>query len=215
MSILGLLFGDNIASTYIAQPASIELDVLLDETHEWSSDVTTNEVEDGVRITDHIRLLPDRLTFTGMISNTNLSGSFVNIILGQISAFIDGAGGVDRMQTSFDLLRAMHEARTPVTVYTKWRVYENMALTSCSIPRNASIGQSAQFTLSFTEIRIVSTQTVEVPPGISAKKDAKEGGKTGDTAKKTSPQKDAGKVQSKTKDAYAPQNQSVLKGVLS
>ena len=215
MSILGLLFGDNIASTYIAQPASIELDVLLDETHEWSSEVTTNEVEDGVRITDHIRLLPDRLTFTGMISNTNLSGSFVNIILGQISAFIDGAGGVDRMQTSFDLLRAMHEARTPVTVYTKWRVYENMALTSCSLPRNASIGQSIQFTLSFTQIRIVSTQTTDVPPGISAKKDAKEGGKTGDTAKKTSPQKDAGKVQSKTKDASAPQNQSVLKGVLS
>lgn len=214
MSILGLLFGDNIAQTKITQPFSIELDVLLDESNEWTSEVTTNPVEDGAPIADHIRRMPDRLTFTGMVSNTKLSGSFIDLIVGQISSFIDGAGGEDRIQTTIGLLRKLHESRTPVTIYTKWGVYNDMALMSCSLPRNASIGQSVQFTLSFTEIRIVSTQTVDVPPGISAKKDAKEGGKTGDTAKKTSPQKDAGKVQSKTKEPAASQNSSILSGIL-
>jgi len=194
MDILGFLFGNNVASTFIAQPASIEMDVLLDESHEWTSDVTTNEVEEGTAIADHIRLMSDKLTISGMVGNTNLQGSFVDDIVGQIVGLVDGNGSTDRIKTTFDLLRAMHEAQTTVTIYTKWHTYENMALTGLNIPRNAQIGKAIQFTMNFMAIRVVSTQAVDVPDGISKKKDAKKGVKN-----KASTAKDAGKVQSKTK----------------
>lgn len=208
MDILGFLFGNNVASTFIAQPASIEMDVLIDESHEWTSDVTTSEVEEGSPIADHIRLMPDKLTITGMVGNTNLQGSFLDAIVGQVVGLLDGSGKVDRMKTTFDLLRAMHEARVPVTIYTKWKTYENMALTGLNIPRNASIGKAIQFTMNFMEIRVVSTQSVDVPDGISKKKDAKAGKKT---QNKGAAQKDAGKVQSKT--VPTEKSTSVLEGI--
>ena len=190
---VGILFaeGENVTS--------IDFDVTMDEAHEWSNDVTTNQVEIGSPITDHIQPQPDRLTITGMISDSPLNLETQS----EISALV---GADERVQTAFDFLRKMHEKRLLLVVYTKHKIYQDMALAACNIPRSAGVGQAINFTLQFTHVRVVSTQTVDVPPGISRKLDKKAGT---DVKRKTQTQSKAGAVQNK-----AVQSSSILAGIL-
>lgn len=176
---------------------SIDLDVTLDELHEWTNEVTTNPVEFGSPITDHIQLMPDKLTITGTISNSGISESSMAAL----------SNGDDLVQTAFDALLKIKEDRTLVTVYTRYRYYTDMALQSVNIPRSAGIGDSVQFKMEFIKIRIVNTQIVNVPAGISRKLDKKSGTAT---QRKAQPQTNNGKKQTET-----PKIQSVLSGILS
>lgn len=149
---------------------SIDLDVTMDESHEWQNDVTTNPVETGSPITDHIQLMPDKLRITGMISDSSISDAVIKQFSG-----IDNSQFLTRVQTAFDVLRKLKEDRLLITVYTKFKVYTDMALTSLSIPRNNQTGDSLQFNIEFVHVRIVSTQTIDMPKGVNPKKTAKTG----------------------------------------
>ena len=166
---------------------SLDLDVMQDEIHEWQNDVTAFPVEIGSPITDHIQAQPDKISITGIISNSSIG----------VDALQKQECGEDRCQTAFDLLRKFHEDGILLTVYTRYKVYIDMALKSCNIPRDAAIGDSVKFKMEFVHVRMVNTQTVDVPDGISKKLDKKEGGKSGPVAKKTEPQKAAGKTEAK------------------
>ncbi|WP_114987715.1 phage baseplate protein [Pragia fontium] len=43
----------------------MEFDVVTSESHTWTADVTTNPVETGAVITDHVQLKPDSLEISG------------------------------------------------------------------------------------------------------------------------------------------------------
>lgn len=180
-------------TSVVGASVSVDLDVLKSEAHEWTADATSNPVEIGSNVTDHILLLPDRITISGMISDAPLSPQAA----ARFSGGIDGAVTTTRVQTAFDFLRALHEKRLPVTIYTKHKIYADMAMVGCSIPRNRETGAAVEFTLQFSHIRMVSTQTTTVPPGITAKPQKLAGGAKGPIAKKAQPQKDVGKVQNK------------------
>lgn len=159
---------------------SLDLDVMQDEVHEWKNDVTQFPVETGSQITDHIQPLPDFISVTGIISNSAIG----------VDALKKQQSGEDRCQTAFDLLRKFHEDGTLLTVYTRYKVYTDMALKSCNIPRDSGIGDSIKFKLEFVNVRLVNTQTVDVPPGISKKLDKKA---TKSLVTKTQPQTAGGK----------------------
>lgn len=176
---------------------SLDFDVTIDEVHDWSNDVTQFPVENGSPISDHIRQTPDKVSITGVISNS----AFSEIALRDIKSL------KDRCQTSFDVLRNLMEGGRLLTVYTKHKIYTNMALKSSNIPRDAAIGDSIKFKLEFINVRIVNTKVVDVPPGISKKLDKKQGD---GVKKKTEPQKAGGKVDYGEFDTG---KKSVLKGL--
>lgn len=147
---------------------SIDLDVTMDEAHEWQNDVTNNPVENGSPISDHIQIMPDKLRITGMISDSAISDAVIKQFSG-----IDDSEFLTRVQTAFDLLRKLKEDRELITVYTRYKIYTDMALTSLSIPRSNQDGDSIQFSIEFMHIRIVNTQTTIMPKGINPKKKAK------------------------------------------
>ena len=163
---------------------SLDLDVTQDEIHEWNNEVTQYPVEIGSPISDHIQLNPDNLTISGLITNSAIGES----------ALSELAGGDDRIQTAFDVLLELRNNRQLVTVYTKHKIYTDMAIKSINLPRDASIGDSLKFKIEFINIRLVETQTVEVPDGISKKLDKKSGD---DVKKKTEPPTNAGKAEPK------------------
>ncbi len=191
---IGILFDARKSPTTIAGDfISIDLDVMMDETHEWTADVVTNPVENGSPISDHIRLMPDKLTINGMISDAPLNPEFGL----QFPGAIDGGTYSARMQTHFEMLRELMAARLPVVVYTRYKSYTDMAITSINIARSSGIGECLPFTMQFTNINIVNTQIVDVPPGISSKLDKKIGT---DTQRKAQPKADAGKKETIAKD---------------
>lgn len=185
--MIGIYFGGQWFQTAFGNSlGNIELDAVLDESHDWQADATMNPVEEGSPVTDHIIEQPDKLKIRGFISETPLVAS----------ESVRGANSTpwaeSLTQPVFDLLRDLIKARETVTVYTKYRIYDDMVLTNLNIPRSAATGEAIEFTAEFVHIRKVATQTVDVPDGISAKKDKKSDASVG---KKSEPQKDAGKKQ--------------------
>ncbi len=185
---IGLFFGgSSFRSMFGNEFGNVELDANLDESHEWSATATENPVETGAPVSDHVIEQADKLRIRGFVSDTPLVIS--PELQGQIGAMDAGS----RTQPVFDLLYKLIKAREVMTVYTKHAVYADMVLTSVNIPRTSQVGEAIEFTAEFVNIRKVQTQTVDVPKGISGKRDAKAGGKSGATAKKAEPKKDTGK----------------------
>lgn len=204
---IGLYFGGaGFSPTFGGDLGNIELDAALEENHNWKADVTSNPVEEGAPVTDHIRMMPDELRLRCFVSDAPLTLS--QSVAGQYN---EGTAGT-RTQPVFDLLNSLINAREVVTVYTKHAIYSNMAITEVSIPRTADDGEALEFTVSFRAVRKVATETVAVPAGISAKADAKQGGAKGAVAKKAAPAKNAGKKQAATaaKPTAASKPQSTL-----
>lgn len=181
--MIGLYFGGQWFSTHFGnQYGNIELDAALDESHEWSVEVTSNPVEDGAPVTDHVIEQPDKLKIGGFVTDAPLVAS-------------QSIGQISRRQDVFDLLHKLIKLKEVITVYTLHRVYTDMVMVSVSIPRSAGVGEAIEFSAEFVHIRKVATQIVDVPPGISSKKTAKAGGAKGAAAKKSEPSKDGGEKQ--------------------
>jgi len=188
---LGLIYDPRKSPTSITNDIiTIDLDVMSDEAHEWSNDVTENPVELGAPVSDHIQPKADKLSITGLITNAPIDPD----VAAQFPGTIDGGLFSARLQTHFDFLRSLTNFRAPMTVYTRYKVYTDMALLSCSISRSTGTGEALPFTLQFTHIRLVQTQTVDVPPGISRKMDKKA---DASTSKKTQPEAKGGKTDAK------------------
>lgn len=177
----GIFFnGSAFKNSFGNEFGNIELDLAIDESHDWAADATQNPVEFGSPISDHVIEQPDRLTLNCFVSDT------------PINSGISNSNGL-KLQEIFDVLYALIKKKEVVTVYTRFKIYTDMVLTSVSVPRAAGTGEALEFNCDFLNIRKVQTQTVDVPPGISAKKTAKAGGENGSVAKKTEPTKNTGK----------------------
>ena len=210
--MLGLFFGgQKFQSAFGNQYGNIELDAMLDESHEWSADATSNPVEDGAPVTDHVIEQADKLTIRGVVTDAPLNAS------ASILGFIGGGSADNKTQSVFDLLNTLIKKREVLTVYTKHKTYDDMVLTSVTIPRSASVGEAVEFSAEFIHIRKVATQTVDVPDGVSAKPEAKAGGASGAVSKKASATKASGKKQAQTIQSNKPVadkvNRSALKSL--
>jgi len=141
-----------------ADPATIgqiQLDVSLSESHEYRSDVSEYPVEDGSVISDHISNKSDRLSLNGFVTN-----SPIDLLTGQQAALSRTGRAGNRVETVFEELLRIHEAREPVKIVTSLRVYDSMAMESLSVPRNAQIGEALEFSVVFVEIQKVKSETV-------------------------------------------------------
>lgn len=172
MNILGVLFEQKKSTNnFVSDILSFDFHVVDSVVHEFKSDITSNPVEDGVDVTDNIRIMPYKVTMSGMVSgnhiDTSLSSTFRNLI--------DGVSYGKTPNDYFDILVMIFESKKEITVYTKEKTYSNMAIESINVPRDAATGEALYFTISFTQIRKVSTQSVDVPAGISRKLDKKVG----------------------------------------
>src|SRR5271166_4905146 len=144
-----------------AQIASITLDASIKEMHHSEVDSTDSPVEEGVDITDHLRAKPDMVTITGMVTNFPLVAPAANRLGGttqfpsqtgqgiQVPSNVTAAWSPGRAETAYIDLLALKAAATLVTVVTGLRVYQNMALKSLDVPREAKIGEALEFTAVF------------------------------------------------------------------
>lgn len=153
---------------------NLTLDVTINERHLYQNEVTSFPVEDGGRINDHVCRQPERLTMTGLVSNTPLwqgdgvtsyKESFRSSAVGQ--AFLKTGTRTDDALAA--LLRiagrvypvgpGMYSVRNgsvaPVTIVTGLMVYNDMVMTSLTIDRDAQTGDSLPFTVEFVHLKKV------------------------------------------------------------
>jgi hypothetical protein len=128
---------------------ALALDAALSENHSFESEVSQFPVEDGSIITDHIVNKPDSVTINGLVTDSPIDLAVLFSSLGSV-----------RSQAAFELLEELHRTREPVKIVTNLKVYESMAMRSLSIPKNAKVGSALEFTATFVQIRIVTSETV-------------------------------------------------------
>lgn len=203
--MIGLYFGGQWFQTAFGnQYGNIELDAALDENHEWSAEATSNPVEVGAPVTDHVIDQSDKLKIRGFVTDTPLTLSQ------SVSGLVNSGNVGNRTQAVFDLLHQLIKLKEPMTVYTKHRIYDDMVMTNVTIPRSAGVGEAIEFSAEFVHVRKVATQMVDVPPGINPKDSAKA---NESLSRKTQPQKDGGKKQPETKFNTVTRNQSTASRV--
>lgn len=134
---------------------NIEIDCKIEATHDFAAESTQFPVESGSVISDHIINKPKTLQIHGVVTNSPL-----------VLDDVDPA----RMLNTFDKLMDIRDNKYLVTVVTEFGLYENMVMNSLSLPRNAAVGDSLDFSASFGQIEIVSSKFVTLPNVSNSKK---------------------------------------------
>lgn len=125
----------------LASIGGIELDVVLQESHRFPSDITQNPVEDGTVFSDHVVLLPFVLEMEGRVSEASLTPF--------------GVLEQNRHIDAFQALVELNTRREPFTVVTGIQVYQNMIFEELNIDRVRRDGRSIRLQASLREIQIV------------------------------------------------------------
>jgi len=142
--------GQNVSDEFLPAGA-VELDASINETHNSTAEVTSHPVEDGADITDHVRVKPETLSITGVVTNHPL------IFLASLRE------SPTRAEEAYGKLRDILIARERISVITSLRQYENMVLTSMQTNRDVNTGNIINVTLNFQEVIIATTESVAAP----------------------------------------------------
>lgn len=163
----------------------VELDATLSELHSYTAQITTNPVEQGANIANHMRVLPKTFKITGIISNHPLA-------LTQISL------NPQRAEEALGTLVMWQADAETLTLTTTLTAYDDISLvlTAISVTRDKEKGNVVAVDLTLEEVIFASSAFAAVEP-----ETAVEGAK---------PQKPKGKVATKVK----PKPKSIaLKGL--
>lgn len=134
------------AAVVQTQVGDFEVEVTTEVSHQRSATVTRHPVEGRGHIADHIYVQPASVGISGLVSATPLTGPDDPARLG------------DAFLALTTLLGQV------VTLVTELEVYEDMAVTSLTIPQDPATGDAIRFQMVLEQIRVVSSQTVEIPP---------------------------------------------------
>lgn len=168
----------------------LQFDACINEQHGRDAQVTTNPVEDGSVVSDHIVVQPVNVMVTGVVSDTPLYDAkrFLTQSIGNAVSSLVPPLGVIAAATAYQLTHPQDSAfspskeayRTlmqlaagdpsaspptlpaPFTMLTAYARYPNMVVKSLQMPRDASTSGVCVFTLQLEQIQLVTPQYVNV-----------------------------------------------------
>lgn len=127
---------------------AFEIDVTVSEVHNRSASVTSNPVESGASISDHVINDPKTVTLSGVVSNTPLA--------------LFGIGSDEsRSQSAFDALEELYDSREPFDLQTGFKLYQNCVFTNLTMPKTRA--GELRFTASFRQVTVVDTELALIP----------------------------------------------------
>jgi len=122
--------------------STLRVDVTLSEDHELPSTVTEKPVEDGSNINDNVILGNPILTINGVLTDDRL-----------------GTSQAEKWRALQDIRRT----REPFTVVTSLGSYDSMIFTNIRATREVSSVGAVFFTAGIKSVRIISSETAQVP----------------------------------------------------
>lgn len=171
MSLTEFLFGTKTRVTMGSTPFEggvgfIQLDCSISETHTDSAEITAHPIEDGSVTTDHIRKLPNVLEINGLVTRTPityLASLFAPPTTFASTGFIPSLPGSDRVDDAYTLMQTMMEKGVTMIVVTSLRNYNNMAIETLVVTRDASTGQAINCTIVLKEVQKAKALSIEIP----------------------------------------------------
>lgn len=154
---------------------SVELDLILDEDHSKSAQVTENPLQDGRSISDGIFLELQEGSLTGLVTNHSVKRAeerAKQLELQDSETLMAEAENYkleNRAKQAWVDLKAVMDAKQPVTIVTSLEVYDNVAITNISTERNGDSGDALEIKVSFRQILTVSLMEHEVTAQVQPK----------------------------------------------
>ena len=154
---------------------SVELDLILDEDHSKSAQVTENPMQDGRAISDGIFLELQEGSLTGLVTNHSVKIAeerAKQLELQDSETLMAEAENYqleNRAKQAWVDLKAVMDAKQPVTIVTSLEVYDNVAITNISTERNGDSGDALEIEVSFRQILTVSLKEHEVTAQVQPK----------------------------------------------
>ena len=144
----------------------VSLDLILDETHSKSAEVTENPLQDGRAISDGIYVKLREGSLTGLVSNHSLKHTE------DIAEENRNAEGImniaqwqplkNRAAEAWNELKAVMDAKQTVTIVTALEVYENVAITNIETTLDGESGDALAIRLTFKQVKTVQLVEDEV-----------------------------------------------------
>lgn len=144
----------------------VSLDLILDETHSKSAEVTENPLQDGRAISDGIYVKLREGSLTGLVSNHSLKHTE------DIAEENRNAEGIlniaqwqplkNRAAEAWNELKAVMDAKQTVTIVTALEVYENVAVTNIETTLDGESGDALAIRLTFKQVKTVQLVEDEV-----------------------------------------------------
>jgi hypothetical protein len=122
--------------------STLQVDVTLNESHDFPATVTEKPVEDGSNINDNVILGNAKLSMSGILTDNRL-----------------GTSKVDKWRALLEIQRS----REPFLVGTSLGSYPNMIFTNINAVRDVSNAGAVFFTADLTQVRIIQSETAQVP----------------------------------------------------
>lgn len=161
---MGTIIGDIARLVFIGKKSffqklgTIELSLVTNRLIQESSTVTTNPIEDGSYVNDHVIKNPTNLSITGLVTEATLKNSILSRGLSLENPLLYE----NNLQDVHDEIYRLYNAREPISIVTPFKTYDNMVMTDLSIPSDIRTSTVFTFTASFVEIVIVSSKIVAV-----------------------------------------------------
>lgn len=154
---------------------SVELDLILDEEHSKSAQVTENPLQDGRAISDGIFLELQEGSLTGLVTNHSVKRAeerAKQLELQDSETLMAEAENYqleNRAKQAWVDLKAVMDAKQPVTIVTSLEVYDNVAITNISTERNGDSGEALEIKVSFRQILTVALKEDKVTAQVQPK----------------------------------------------
>lgn len=172
------------------QERSIAFDATENEAFDNEYEATENPVEEGAPTTDHIRPKLRVYTADVVISNkpvevpdSNMEGVTaevrpIEIGGGRSANVLQFSAPINRARLVYEELERVQAAAALCTVVSRMKTFENMALLSVGVVRNATVGNDLYAKVVFREVRIASVETVPEPDLPTARPRSSRGNQT-------------------------------------
>lgn len=148
---------------------SVDIDLILSEEHSKDARVTENPLQDGRAVSDGIYLELREGSLTGLVSNHSLKHAIPPDVQ-SAQALLEQAESTtleNRARQAWEDLKAVMDAKEPVTIVTALEVYENVAITHIETDRDGDTGDALAIQVSFRQVQTVQLREDKVTAKVS------------------------------------------------
>ena len=148
---------------------SVDIDLILNEEHSKDARVTENPLQDGRAVSDGIYLELREGSLTGLVSNHSLKHATPPDVQ-SAQALLEQAESTtleNRARQAWEDLKAVMDAKEPVTIVTALEVYENVAITHIETDRDGDTGDALAIQVSFRQVQTVQLREDKVTAKVS------------------------------------------------
>lgn len=169
-----------------AKIGALELEATIQERHDLQSTVTSDPVETGFTISDHVIRQPVEIHLEGKISDRPLQ--IMKGVLENVTNEFFSSENTDNednrlSQYVFDYLYEMQRNAQLINVLTNFKLYKDMVIEKLDIPYTKQTGRAIHFSAKCKHINFVTSQKTSIPADQVAKPQSRKDNGQGKTDK--------------------------------